>query len=79
MYYRHVQLLQRKLAIFPLFATSIVLGIALSLFYYTETKDQVRQQFLNISAMAAEISSAAIQNRSIADKEKTLAAIGAGS
>ncbi|BFM07614.1 response regulator [Halioxenophilus aromaticivorans] len=75
MYFRHVQLLQRKLSLLPLFATSAALGVALSLFCYTETKDQVGQQFLNITAMAAEMSSDAIQNRSIVDLESTLSAL----
>lgn len=75
MYFQHVQRLQRKLTFVPLFATALALGIALSLFYYIETKDQVNQQFLNISAMAAELSSSAIEEKSIADIESTLSAL----
>lgn len=75
MYFRHAQILQRNFSLIPLFATSIALGIALSLFYYIETKDQVNQQFLNISAMTAELSSSAIENRSIVEIENTLSAL----
>jgi len=75
MYFRNVQILQRKFALIPLFATSIVLGLALSFFYYRETNSQVEQQFLNITAIAAELSASAIQNRSMEEIDNTLGAL----
>ncbi|WP_317929361.1 response regulator [Halioxenophilus sp. WMMB6] len=75
MYFRHVQQLLRRLTLIPIFITSLVLALALSIFYYRETEAQTQEQFYNIAAIAAEISAPALVEGNINTINETLTAL----